>query len=697
MAHPFDPYHAWLGIPPKDQPPNHYRLLGLELWEADRKVIVAAVKQRTAQVKSKQAGEHTSEARRLLVTIGVAGACLLTSEKKDGYDRALRTELGKTRHGHQKGPVKTRDGVATAPQQNKSAHPIPVAKPLTPAKHAPKKQAQQPVAAQPAAAPAPTSQPDWNPGPKSKPEQAAPASGGCPQIATASFRGYRRRKRRNKPSWLMPVGLLVSVVVAVVAIGIFSGGRAETDTTYPEVAADPTGVTTDERPTEASPTTEVATDERPAEASPTTATVDFDRERSLADLLADSSDSNELTDESWAGLFDDESVADESEPPNAFTDESQSASAVVTAPESRRRPVPSQEAQDEAKGIARQIFRDDISAARTSEAKIELARKFISYAEHVKKDPAAQFTLLILARDLAASTGNSQLSLQTVNQLANEYEVDALEMKSHTIERAIDSARNAQVLHRLMETSRELIDEAARESRYEIALDLVRTSLKQAKQMRSEGLANEYSKLLKSIEGRKARYEAMETLQSNPDDPDANLVVGEHLVIAEDDWEQALPHLAKGADEQLAASANMELSDLPDAMAMIALAESWEKIAIARRGKQEETVYLRRAIHWFQESLPQLDGLDRIATSKKLEELADAVELATAQTAAESLDQFAKLPKFAELFIGKYEYWATGEKAEQTVSKIWDFQSNHEVTENDVPIGKWSVAEGTSP
>jgi hypothetical protein len=396
-----------------------------------------------------------------------------------------------------------------------------------------------------------------------------------------------------------------------VAIGIFSGGRAETDTTYPEVAADPTGVTTDERP---------------AEASPTTATVDFDRERSLADLLADSSDSNELTDESWAGLFDDESVADESESPNPFTDESQSASAVVTAPESRRRPVPSQEAQDEAKGIARQIFRDDISAARTSEAKIELARKFISYAEHVKKDPAAQFTLLILARDLAASTGNSQLSLQTVNQLANEYEVDALAMKSHTIERAIDSARNAQVLHRLMETSRELIDEAARESRYEIALDLVRTSLKQAKQVRSEGLANEYSKLLKSIEGRKARYEAMETLQSNPDDPDANLVVGEHLVIAEGNWEQALPHLAKGADEQLATSANMELSDPSDSQAKIALAESWEEFARTRRGKQEEPIYLRRAIHWYQDSLPQLDGLDKIATAKKLEELEGAVE-----------------------------------------------------------------------
>ena len=32
-GHEFDPYHQWLGIAPSDQPPNHYRLLGLQLFE----------------------------------------------------------------------------------------------------------------------------------------------------------------------------------------------------------------------------------------------------------------------------------------------------------------------------------------------------------------------------------------------------------------------------------------------------------------------------------------------------------------------------------------------------------------------------------------------------------------------------------------------------------------------------------------
>lgn len=32
----FDPYHKWLGIPPEEQPPHYYRLLGIKLFESGR-------------------------------------------------------------------------------------------------------------------------------------------------------------------------------------------------------------------------------------------------------------------------------------------------------------------------------------------------------------------------------------------------------------------------------------------------------------------------------------------------------------------------------------------------------------------------------------------------------------------------------------------------------------------------------------
>ena len=38
----FDPYDQWLGIPAQEQPPNHYRLLGVSLFEAVLLVIDAS-------------------------------------------------------------------------------------------------------------------------------------------------------------------------------------------------------------------------------------------------------------------------------------------------------------------------------------------------------------------------------------------------------------------------------------------------------------------------------------------------------------------------------------------------------------------------------------------------------------------------------------------------------------------------------
>ena len=41
MAEEFDPYHKWLGISPKEQPPNPNRLLGVDLFESDKDVIAS--------------------------------------------------------------------------------------------------------------------------------------------------------------------------------------------------------------------------------------------------------------------------------------------------------------------------------------------------------------------------------------------------------------------------------------------------------------------------------------------------------------------------------------------------------------------------------------------------------------------------------------------------------------------------------
>ena len=88
----FDPYYQWLAIPPKDQPPNHYRLLGVELFESNAEAIANAADQRMVYVRSFQSGKYADLSQRLLNEIATAKVCLLNTEKKAAYDRRLREQ-----------------------------------------------------------------------------------------------------------------------------------------------------------------------------------------------------------------------------------------------------------------------------------------------------------------------------------------------------------------------------------------------------------------------------------------------------------------------------------------------------------------------------------------------------------------------------------------------------------------------------
>jgi hypothetical protein len=89
----FDPYYKWLAIPPKHQPPNHYRLLGLELFEDDPDVISDAAQQRMAHVRSYQLGQYMALSQQILNELAAAKVCLLDPQKKAEYDRQLRAAI----------------------------------------------------------------------------------------------------------------------------------------------------------------------------------------------------------------------------------------------------------------------------------------------------------------------------------------------------------------------------------------------------------------------------------------------------------------------------------------------------------------------------------------------------------------------------------------------------------------------------
>src|SRR6267142_6947814 len=90
MSERFDPYYTWLGIPPHEQPANHYRLLGISLFESNEEVISNAADRLMLHLRAFQGGKRSKESQRLLNEISAARVCLLNRETKTTYDQKLR-------------------------------------------------------------------------------------------------------------------------------------------------------------------------------------------------------------------------------------------------------------------------------------------------------------------------------------------------------------------------------------------------------------------------------------------------------------------------------------------------------------------------------------------------------------------------------------------------------------------------------
>ncbi|TWU45392.1 hypothetical protein Q31b_05640 [Novipirellula aureliae] len=89
----FDGYHKLLGIPKAEQPPNHYRLLGITLLEDDPDVIDIAASKQMNYLHGCANSKHDAVANQLLNEVSAARLCLLDSERKARYDEQLMASV----------------------------------------------------------------------------------------------------------------------------------------------------------------------------------------------------------------------------------------------------------------------------------------------------------------------------------------------------------------------------------------------------------------------------------------------------------------------------------------------------------------------------------------------------------------------------------------------------------------------------
>lgn len=129
MAKKFDPYDRWFNIPPGEQPPDHYRLLGIDRFESETAVINEAAEQRVAFLHDVATGPQVAMTQRLLNEVAAARLCLTDPEKKSAYDAKLKQPPAPKRP-----PRRAEEAipVATVPRPSAPPKAIPQATPISP-------------------------------------------------------------------------------------------------------------------------------------------------------------------------------------------------------------------------------------------------------------------------------------------------------------------------------------------------------------------------------------------------------------------------------------------------------------------------------------------------------------------------------------------------------------------------------------
>ena len=205
MSEKFDPYRKWLGIPPSEQPPDHYRLLGIASFEDDLDVIAYAADRQMSHVRKFQSGPNGADAQKLLSELAMARRCLLAQEQRAAYDGQLREKAG-TNGSKKSSPV-------AAPQPGRQK---PVPAPVPPPAETPV----QPKRSEPP--PPPTSDV-----PKAQPIAAKTKSESSLAVRSLPVTPAGRRSRRKKNSAVPMIGALVALagmacVILVVVIAVTS-------------------------------------------------------------------------------------------------------------------------------------------------------------------------------------------------------------------------------------------------------------------------------------------------------------------------------------------------------------------------------------------------------------------------------------------------------------------------------------------
>ncbi|MHC4401782.1 MAG: hypothetical protein ACYTG0_19090 [Planctomycetota bacterium] len=167
-----------------------------------------------------------------------------------------------------------------------------------------------------------------------------------------------------------------------------------------------------------------------------------------------------------------------------------------------RLPVPDAAARARAEREIRDLFGDEIQAARKPEGKIPLANRLAEVAGQVDDDPAARYVLLDMARSLALEVGDPGPLCRYIDEIGRHYQVDALGMKADAITESWQSPQCRPFRAALARESFALLEVAVATENYAAADKLIDVARSGARAVDDHNLLRQLSELARKIEAR---------------------------------------------------------------------------------------------------------------------------------------------------------------------------------------------------
>ena len=646
MSGAFDAYYTWLGIPPEESAggvPNHYRLLGLALFESNPSVIDHAADRVLIHLRTLSSGPQAAEAQRIMNEVLTARICLLDPSQRQQYDALLRRRLGP----------------AAAPSATPASSlrmPPAAAPPVPKAALAP----QRPVAARPIApVPLPKAQPlhatPVAPLPvqaQTLPAQAQPsATPAAPLIVDKSPAPTRRATARRKNDEAnMPMAV---VGIVKVVIGGLGGLSMALLIVWVFFRADPLGLFATESgkaTTQGNKKPKVVVIERPADRQSASNVASRSSVNVTNPPVADNTAGDSPKASSSSTAIPAAASGDESPPPMPLPVQPvEPPQPAVTAEPVERLPQPPQAEQQAKLAELKQIYKSEFEAS-TRQGRETFPDFLLATADKVKSDPVARFVLFREAFTRLVAARQFDPAVEVVDRLDQEFVLDPFALRIHTLTKASETAKLPADKLRIVLCASELADLAMRRQRLGEATTLARMADGHARGLPDGELKNRIGALRAEVEKAAEQWgpvdRARQALAADPSDAAAAAVDGRYRCLVEGDWQAGLALLAKSNDQQLAAAAQQDAAGVTANTSAAALGDLWYELA---KSDSKLAAFYARARHWYRQAAASTTGLEQIRVQQRVEQI-EAMSLPERLLADAPSAEDAPLPSFVAMF-----------------------------------------------